>query len=171
MVAPRDSFVARFTPPRSGSFMYHAHVSESAQITSGLFAPIIVTDDGKTPANDHVFVFSQNGPDDLAKIALNGQEVVDTLRVPANTAQRIRLVNITANDEVSGELGDSTASEKWQRVAKDGAALPSVRQRAEPARFHIGPGEILDVSVSLRAGTHLLHLRSFNNFDVPIVAR
>src|SRR5690242_16960554 len=30
-IAPGDSFVARFAPPRAGTFMYHAHVDELAQ--------------------------------------------------------------------------------------------------------------------------------------------
>ncbi len=40
-IAPGDSFTAAFTPPRAGSFMYHAHANELVQILGGL--------DGTTP--------------------------------------------------------------------------------------------------------------------------
>src|SRR5205823_4101021 len=35
-IAPRDSFEARFTPPRSGTFMYHPHADELRQQEAGL---------------------------------------------------------------------------------------------------------------------------------------
>ena len=34
-IAPRDSFEARFTPPRSGTFMYHPHADEVRQQQAG----------------------------------------------------------------------------------------------------------------------------------------
>ena len=32
MIAPGDSFIARMTPPRSGTFIYHAHNMASNQV-------------------------------------------------------------------------------------------------------------------------------------------
>src|SRR4029453_8333283 len=37
LVEPDDSFVVRFTPPRSGTFMYHTHLHDHRQLTSGLY--------------------------------------------------------------------------------------------------------------------------------------
>ncbi|MEO7965675.1 MAG: multicopper oxidase domain-containing protein [Gemmatimonadaceae bacterium] len=171
ILAPSDSFVARFTPPRSGTFMYHAHVNESTQLTSGLYAPIVVTDNGRVPANDHVILFSQNGPDDLAKDAVNGKDIPDTLRLHASVPKRLRLINITANDDVSGDLMSGKTVAMWRRVAKDGASLPLARQREDSARFHFGPGEILDVRVTLARGLHRLHIRAFTDFDIPVLVK
>ena len=49
-IAPGDSFVARFTPPRSGTFMYHAHVDELREQLAGLEGAIIVRDPGTQPS-------------------------------------------------------------------------------------------------------------------------
>ena len=42
LIAPRDSFEARFTPPRAGTFIYHTHVDEERQQPAGLAGPIVV---------------------------------------------------------------------------------------------------------------------------------
>ena len=39
MIAPRDSFVVRFTPPRAGTYMYHVHGERGEELASGLYAP------------------------------------------------------------------------------------------------------------------------------------
>ncbi len=36
IIAPGDSFVAHMTPPRAGTFIYHTHAGELAQLTGGL---------------------------------------------------------------------------------------------------------------------------------------
>ena len=40
-----ESFEARFTPPRSGAFIYHTHADEVRQKQAGLTDPLIVVDD------------------------------------------------------------------------------------------------------------------------------
>ncbi|MBK8057127.1 MAG: multicopper oxidase domain-containing protein [Gemmatimonadetes bacterium] len=47
VIAPRDSFVARFTPPRSGTFIYHSHFGEVRQLSLGLFGALVVLDPGE----------------------------------------------------------------------------------------------------------------------------
>ena len=43
---PKDgSFEARFTPPRSGTFIYHTHVDEVRQQQAGLSGALLVVDD------------------------------------------------------------------------------------------------------------------------------
>ncbi|MEP7347441.1 MAG: multicopper oxidase domain-containing protein, partial [Gemmatimonadaceae bacterium] len=44
VIAPRDSFVARFTPPRAGTFIYHPHADELRQQQAGLSGALIVLD-------------------------------------------------------------------------------------------------------------------------------
>ncbi|HEX6599154.1 MAG TPA: multicopper oxidase domain-containing protein, partial [Gemmatimonadaceae bacterium] len=55
-VAAGDSFVARFTPPRAGTFIYHTHVSESRQQLAGLAGALVVLEGSTTldSATDHV---------------------------------------------------------------------------------------------------------------------
>jgi hypothetical protein len=38
IIAPGDSFVARITPPRAGTFIYHTHVDELTQLPAGYSA-------------------------------------------------------------------------------------------------------------------------------------
>ena len=44
-IAPGDSFEARFTPPRSGTFMYHPHADEMRQQQAGLSGALLVVDE------------------------------------------------------------------------------------------------------------------------------
>ena len=39
LIAPGDSFTARFTPPRAGTFIYHSHVAEARHLASGMYVP------------------------------------------------------------------------------------------------------------------------------------
>ena len=63
MIEPGGSFVVRFTPPRAGTFIYHTHLHDYRQLTSGLYGPLIVTDADETfdPATDHVIVLGRSG--------------------------------------------------------------------------------------------------------------
>ena len=45
MIEPDGSFVVRFTPPRSGTFMYHTHLHDERQLPLGLYGPMLVVDD------------------------------------------------------------------------------------------------------------------------------
>src|SRR6185503_3491440 len=65
MIAPGDSFVARFTPPRAGTFMYHVHNEHGDELASGLYAPLFVLEPGQVfdPETDRVFVIATAGPD------------------------------------------------------------------------------------------------------------
>jgi FtsP/CotA-like multicopper oxidase with cupredoxin domain len=173
LIAPRDSFIVRFTPPRSGTFMYHAHVSEARMLTSGLYGPLLVVDPrrARDPSVDHMLMFSVYGPDSTALVVLNGRTATDTVRLRANVANRLRLANITAGDEIDAALVRGTDTLSWRPVAKDGADLPPSRARPHPARLHFGTGQTLDVEVSLAPGDYHLSVKSFNNFEVPIRVR
>ncbi len=173
MIAPSDSFVARFTPIRSGTFMYHSHVKEQAQLTQGLYAPIIVLEPGQRfdPRRDHVLLFSQRGPDDLAQIVVNGSPTARPVTLAAGIPNRLRLINITAQDEVVGELTGAEGVVPWRVVAKDGADSPTSVAVPGPGRFHTGPGEIVDVEVTLPRGRYAFKIVSYNNFEIPVVVR
>jgi manganese oxidase len=73
-IEPGDSFVARLTLRRAGTFMYHTHIDDLRQLTSGVYGPILVLEPGQRydPATDHVFVAGWDGPDDPPHIIING---------------------------------------------------------------------------------------------------
>src|SRR4030095_4560155 len=103
MIEPGRSFVVRFTPPRAGTFIYHTHLHDYRQLSSGLYGAVIVTEAGDAydPAVDHVVMLGRRDAsevsgilEDAASIVVNGE------RTPrwvwrANGRHRIRLINIT----------------------------------------------------------------------------
>jgi FtsP/CotA-like multicopper oxidase with cupredoxin domain len=166
-IAPRDSFVARFTPPRAGTFMYHSHFSEVRQLSSGMYGPLIVLPQGQrwNAERDHVVMFAVAGTHDTASVVAHHSQ--QPLR--AGVTHRLRFVNIAAADLVRVEAlqGDRVIS--WRVVAKDGADLrvPTTL----PARFAMGPGETMDVEVTPARGPLTLRIKSFNDFDAVLRVR
>jgi FtsP/CotA-like multicopper oxidase with cupredoxin domain len=64
LIEPGGSFVVRFTPPRTGTFMYHTHLHDNTQLTSGLYGAMLVVEPAESvdEATDHVFVIGRDGP-------------------------------------------------------------------------------------------------------------
>ena len=61
-IEPGESFEARFTPPRSGTFIYHTHVDEVRQQQAGLAGPLIVVDDPASYDVEHNVVLAITVP-------------------------------------------------------------------------------------------------------------
>ena len=166
-IAPGDSFVARFTPPRAGTFIYHSHFSEVRQLSLGLFGPLIVLEPGARwdPDRDRLVIFSVAGNDDSAQV------VVHHAGPPLRRGRpyRIRFINITAADDVELELVQEGTTPTWRILAKDGADLPAPVTR--PARIRFGPGETTDAEFTPGAGPITMHVKSFNNFTSVLPVR
>lgn len=62
-IAPNDTFVAAFTPPRSGTYPYHLHFNDRQQISRGMYGAVIVSDGPRDLAHDHLVVAGGGGPD------------------------------------------------------------------------------------------------------------
>jgi FtsP/CotA-like multicopper oxidase with cupredoxin domain len=143
-IAPGDSFVAAFTPPRSGTFIYHAHSNELFQIGLGLYGALLVVDSsGYDPAHERLIVLGGNGPGESAA-RINGRAVPDTMRLTAGETYRLRLIHIVPdwNVRIALTQGDSTVH--WRALAKDGAELPRHLQTMRTAALMAGPGETMD---------------------------
>ena len=107
MIEPGGSFVVRFTPPRAGTFIYHTHLHDYRQLSSGLYGPLIVTEPGETfdPATDHVIVLGRSGlaSEEPSLLAEPDSVVMNGERAPrfvwkAGARHRVRLINITPDD-------------------------------------------------------------------------
>src|SRR5207237_10470458 len=63
-IAPNDSFIAEFTPPRAGTFIYHSHINELMQTNSGMYGPLIVIDSAHPfdPGLDKIVLVGGSGP-------------------------------------------------------------------------------------------------------------
>jgi FtsP/CotA-like multicopper oxidase with cupredoxin domain len=159
-VAPGDSFTARLTLPRAGTFMYHTHLNDIEQLTSGLYGGIVVSEPGaRDPKRDHLFIVGwdgeggdSTGPNRL----VNGDPHPAPLELAAGLTQRLRFVNIGPADGATFRLLRDTSLVQWRVVAKDGAELAPHQVRVTPARFFIDVGETFDSEVELPPGEYRL---------------
>jgi FtsP/CotA-like multicopper oxidase with cupredoxin domain len=159
MIQPDESFVVRFTPPRAGTFMYHTHLHDDRQLTSGLYGALLVIEPGESydASTDHVFVIGRHGPGPNPPVVLNGQrELKDAWK--SGVRHRIRLINITPSDIFAVTLQTGDGPVTWRPVAKDAAALPRERCQPRSARQVIGVGETYDFEYQAPAGRQTLWL-------------
>ena len=180
-IAPRDSFVAEFTPPRSGTYPYHSHLNERHQINSGMYGAIIVSDRPRDPLRDHLIVAGGGGLPLQPKIEspfalVNGRRFPAPLRLEAGTTHRLRLVSIHPDWRMAFTLRNDSTIARWRAMAKDGADLPQVQATERPAHVEMGPGETADFEFrALTPGTWRLEIKSvepgwYVPLDVIVVA-
>ncbi len=150
-IPPGGSFAAEFTPPRSGTYPYHAHLHEMRQIGSGLYGAIIVSDTPRDTTRDHLVVAGGGGMPVFHKQAptfllVNGRREPRPIRMIAGEPNRLRLVSIHADEVLSFRFGTETAVARWTAIARDGADLPPALRRTQSALVSMGPGETADFS-------------------------
>src|SRR5690606_9782646 len=147
LILPGDSFTVAFTPPRAGTFIYHTHMDETAQLSTGMYGAMIVLepDERFDPEHDVLFVLGGALDGDTVGPALNGHFQPPVLTFHAGTTYRLRLINILPAAPVAVQLSQDSTILEWRPVSKDGAALPESLQRAGPATlFRVGVGETYD---------------------------
>ena len=157
VIAPHDSFVAHFTAPRAGTFIYHTHVDETVQQLAGLAGPLIVVEPGRAldPATDHTLLITtpHEWEDEIRSVLINGQMSPARLTVRPGVPQRLRLINMTTRrPRMRAELWHDSTLVTWRPLAKDGADLPARFQVAIPARAPISIGETMDYEFLPSAG-------------------
>ena len=161
LVQPGDSFVARLTLPRAGTFMYHTHMNDLEQLTSGLYGPIVVLEPGERfdPARDHLFIGGWDGTQDPPHLLINGDSIPRApLELTAGVVHRFRFINIGPGGGYWPTLRQDTTLVRWRHVAKDGAELPAARALTRPARFRVQVGETWDVEWTPHPGEYTLAL-------------
>jgi FtsP/CotA-like multicopper oxidase with cupredoxin domain len=174
LIEPGDSFIVRMTPPRAGTFIFHAHVDDMRQIALGLSNALIVLPPGERwqPRTDHVFLISQLGRGRESQIGINGSASPAPMTLAAETVHRFRFINISIQDDAELVLSRNATSDTsviaWRALAKDGADLPMERARSGSGPLRIAPGETYDFEVRLPAGDYRLRMKSFNDIDLRI---
>lgn len=145
-IAPSDSFVARLTMPRAGTFIYHTHLNDIVQLTSGLYGAIIVQEPHVPfdPTFDHLYVVGWDGDVDPRRFLVNGDSVLPSMTWRLGRSHRIRVVNIGAAGEIRTLLQRDSAMVSWSPVAKDGADLPAHQQAPRPAEVLMEVGQTAD---------------------------
>jgi len=167
MIEPGGRFVVRFTPPRAGTFIYHTHLHDFRQLSSGLYGPLIVTEEGDTfdPATDHVMVIGRRGItadiesilNDPSTTLLNGERS-PRFTWKAGQRHRVRLINITPDDIFVVGLQSADAAAVWTPVAKDGAPIPAGEAVPRPARQTIAVGETYEFEYEAPPGRRTMWL-------------
>ena len=168
-VPPGDSMTVTFTPPRSGTFMYHAHFTEMRQISGGLYGTIVVDDQRRDSlsATDHVITIGGGGPNteilgrESPHALVNGSRFPPPVQAVRGVPQRLRLASIHVDWPIRVTLAGRTGLVSWRRIAKDGAPLPASLSVLQAAWWEAGPGETLDAEVTFDvAGRYLLEVRT-----------
>jgi FtsP/CotA-like multicopper oxidase with cupredoxin domain len=159
MIEPGGTFKVRFTPPRAGTFIYHTHLHDNRQLTSGLYGALLVVEPGQRfdESVDHVLVIGRGGPALDAPVVINGDPSPQIVW-SSGRRHRIRIINITPNDTVVAALRTVASPVPWRLLAKDGADVPSSASADTPASQTIGVGETYDFEVDVKPGRQMLWL-------------
>lgn len=157
-IAPGDSLTARLSLRRAGTFMYHSHLNDIAQVSAGLYGPLIVLEPGQSwdPTRDFVFTGGLNRGQ-MPGLVVNGVSEEPPLELRVGESYRFRFINIApaGNYRFQIRRGDELVS--WRPIAKDGADLPAHQAVPGPALVQIFAGETFDASFTpTEPGTYLL---------------
>jgi FtsP/CotA-like multicopper oxidase with cupredoxin domain len=167
-IPPGQTFEARFTPPRSGTFIYHTHMGDGTQLPAGLYGAMIVSDADRPfdPVTESIAVIGHVGGTSAGPgerlFAINGEETA-VFRQRAGVPHRFRLINITGNNVgFTVTLTSPDASVEWRAVAKDGADLPPQQREVRLAhRQPVSVGETYDFEWTPTApGPYWLEVRT-----------
>ncbi|MEO7219744.1 MAG: multicopper oxidase domain-containing protein [Gemmatimonadaceae bacterium] len=165
MIAANDSFTARLTVPRAGTFIYHTHMNDVEQLSSGLYGAIVVLEPGKRfdPSRDHLFVAGADGPARPTNVIVNGEAAHAPIEFAAGVAHRMRFVNISPGGSIVINVRRDSTSMKWRQAAKDGAELPAGAARVVPATRRLEVGETFDAEFTPPgAGIYSISIRNPN---------
>ncbi len=127
--------------------MYHTHLNDLEQLTSGLYGAIVVLEPGQhfDPATDHVFVAGWDGNVTAQpSILINGDTAAAPLELAAGVRHRFRFINIGPATRLVFAIRQDSTLMKWRRLAKDGADLPPSLAITSPATRRLGVGEMFD---------------------------
>ena len=157
-IQPGDSFVARLTLPRAGTFIYHTHMNDIEQLTSGLYGGLIVLEPGRRfdPRRDHLFVLGWDSPDKPAHLLVNGDSLPAPLTLTAGVTHRFRLVNIGVAAAFPFAIYRDSSLVEWRALARDGADLPPSQALTGPSQTLVDVGETRDVEFIPAPGEYRL---------------
>jgi FtsP/CotA-like multicopper oxidase with cupredoxin domain len=147
-IEPGKTFEARFTPPRSGTFIYHTHLEEMRQQQAGLTGALLIVDSPASydPATDWVMlVTSPRRIADDNVVWLNGTSTPAARTMRVGLRYRLRFINMhTSRPNMIMRIQRGDTVQTWRALAKDGLDLPSEQAVAGQAQVQMGNGETYD---------------------------
>jgi len=164
-IPPGESFEVRFTPPRSGTFIYHSHVDEVRQQQAGLTGALVVVDSPAAYDPSHDIVMLVTAPRRIAddsRVLLNGSVNPATLDMRTGERYRFRFINMhTSRPSMRMRLLHDNQLVKWRALSKDGRDLPDDQAGVMPAEVQMGNGETYDFEVvPVTSGEDVFEIRS-----------
>ena len=147
-IAPGASFEARFTPPRSGTFIYHTHIDEVRQQQAGLSGALVVVDSPADFDTERDWVMLVTIPRlraDVGKVLLNGTLEPPARQMRVGESYRLRFINVhTWRPSMRMRIVRGADVLAWRALAKDGMELPSAMATVGPSTVQMGNGETYD---------------------------
>lgn len=147
-IRPGGTFVARFTPPDAGTFMYHAHMDDGWQQAAGLEGPLVVMAPGERfdPATDHIVMLADSYEKAGSPfVAIDGSLAPKPMSMVVGVPQRLRFAVLSLGGEnLVASLSDGAHVLRWTPIAKDGRDLPPALQRESVATQGLTIGETRD---------------------------
>jgi len=174
-IAPGDSFVARMTPPRAGTFIYHSHMQQTDQVGDGLYGPLIVLEPGERfdPSRELIWVIGGRdliNLDDL--LVLNGVHAPPPIEVKAGERYRVRIINIAEGNTGDFALLDGDKPVEWRPTNKDGVPVPARLAVGGPATVRTSVGETFDFDfVPQESGDLRVEIRNGGDLQASQVVR
>jgi FtsP/CotA-like multicopper oxidase with cupredoxin domain len=146
-IAPGDTFIARFTPRRAGTFIYHTHAADPNQLTGGIYGALVVLEPGQSFDSEHdklLVIGTRDSYFDAKRFTLNGQEAPPPLTLAKGETYRLRLINMAPNLLANVRLGSQEHPASWRALSKDGAVVPARLNKESDAVLEIASGETYD---------------------------
>ena len=147
LIAPGASFVARFTPNRAGTFIYHTHAADPKQLSGGIYGALIVLEPGQSFDQEHdklLVIGTRDTFFDAKRITINGMEKPAPLTLARGATYRLRLINMAPNLLADFRIGPQEHPATWRQLAKDGADVPARLGQPGDAVLQIASGETYD---------------------------
>jgi hypothetical protein len=172
MIETGQTFQARLTPPRAGTFIYHTHMDDVWQLRGGLAGPLIVLEPGTKfdPSSDHVFTITTTHKlSDVLKLFVNGEFSPPAITCRAGVPQRFRFINMTTFwTQALISLSSGSRAVQWSPLQVDGAYVASGRRVPESAVQTITIGQTRDFTFTPRTPGEL-QLQFWPDKNVPNV--
>jgi FtsP/CotA-like multicopper oxidase with cupredoxin domain len=147
-IAPGESFEARFTPPRAGTFIYHTHIDEVRQQQAGLSGALLVLDSPAAydPQQDIVLLVTvPRRSADGDGVLLNGSVIPAPREMRVGERYRLRFINVhTYRPSMRMRVIRDSTLLTWRALAKDGMDLPADQAIVSPSTIQMGNGETYD---------------------------
>lgn len=162
-VYPGEKFTYKLSAMRPGSFIYHSHLDDVYQLTSGLYGPIIVLGENEPyqPETDHIYIvnFRKPEPKSLEDVELNGTTEQPAMHTTVGVTHRLRLMNIAPRGQIELYLERDNKKVPIRHIAKDGMDLPENQKKWMKESPIYGVGETSDFTfIPTEPGTYTLYV-------------